>query len=79
MNLIWISIDSVFSYRYSGLCLLHCIAWTRSKTIDAIEVPILAVKTSIILVATFGIIAVRTVWHVVLATDAVVLIRATER
>lgn len=82
MNLIWIwiSIDRFsFQFLIFGLVFVSYIAWTRSKTIDAIEVPILAVKTSIILFATFGISAVRTVWHVVLATDAIVSIRATER
>lgn len=71
-----------YSFRYLifniRVC-VSCIAWTRSKTIDAIEVPILAVITSIILCATFGIIAVRTVWPIELATDAIVSIRATER
>lgn len=85
MILTWNSISIhwlIYSFRYSifniRVC-VSCIAWTRSKTIDAIEVPILAVITSIILCATFGIIAVRTVWPIELATDAIVSIRATER
>lgn len=50
----------------------------RRKTIDAIEVPILAVITSLEIFTRLGIIAVPTVGHTVLATSAKEVVRATE-
>lgn len=83
-----ISVSS-FSFNYSfaigigyGIGFVENSRLTRRKTIDAIEVPILAVKTSLISIArSFGRItfAVRTVGPIVLATFADVSFFATER